>query len=102
MIGWVFFRSPDLGYACDYLRIMFAGNHAYNMFSFMPAWANFITISNGLFMLIGIIFAYPIRIFTFRYLQDKYAGMAMMALLFVATYVFAMTSTFSPFIYFRF
>lgn len=102
MVGWVFFRAPDLGYAVEYLHTMFLGNDAYDMFSFMPAWANFITISNGLFMLIGIIFAYPIRIFSFRFLQNKYTGIAIIALLFVVTYVFAMTSTFSPFIYFRF
>lgn len=102
MAGWVLFRAPDLSYAVDYLRIMFLGNSSYDMFSFLPGWAHCMTISNGLFMLLGIVFSLPIPLFSFRTLQKKCVGTALLTLLFAATYSFAMTSTFSPFIYFRF
>lgn len=102
MVGWVMFRAPDMGYAASYLKIMFLGNPQYDMFSFLPAWEYCITISNALFMLLGMVFAYPIRAFSFRTLQEKPLGIVFLALLFVATYAFAMTSSFSPFIYFRF
>lgn len=102
MVGWVLFRAPDLSYAVNYLKIMFLGNASYDMFSFLPAWMYCITISNGLFMILGIVFSWPISSFSFRTLQTKMTGTVVLALLFVATYCFAMTSTFSPFIYFRF
>lgn len=102
MVGWILFRSPDLSYAVEYLKIMFLGNAGYDMFSFMPAWTRCITISNGLFMILGILFSWPIQTFSFRVLQKKYIGIALITILFIATYCFAMTSNFSPFIYFRF
>ena len=102
MVGWILFRSPDLSYAVEYLKIMFLGNAGYDMFSFMPAWTRCITISNGLFMLLGILFSWPIQTFSFRVLQKKYIGIALITILFISAYCFAMTSNFSPFIYFRF
>ena len=102
MIGWVLFRAPDLSYALEYLKIMFFGNSSYNMYSFIPAWEYCITISNVLFMCLGIVFSYPIKIFSFSYLQNKLLGIFILMLLFIGSYVFSMTSSFSPFIYFRF
>lgn len=102
MIGWVLFRSPSLPYGVKYLQIMFFGNPNHDMFSFLPGWLYCITISNGIFMLLGIIFSWPIKILSYRYLQTKGLGVALLALLFIATYSACMTSTFSPFLYFRF
>ncbi len=102
MTGWVFFRSPDLSYATAYLKIMFLGNAGYDMFSFIPAWRHCITISNGFFMLLGLLFSWPIRIFSFHTLQHRYGGVLTLAVIFFVTYCFAMTSKFSPFLYFRF
>ena len=102
MVGWVIFRAPDLSYAVNYLKIMFMGNISYDMFSFLPAWEHCITISNGLFMLLGMVLSWPISLFSFKTLQNKVTGIVVLVLLFAGAYSFAMTSTFSPFIYFRF
>lgn len=102
MIGWVLFRSPSLPYAAKYLQIMFLGNTNYDMFSFLPGWLYCITISNGIFMLAGVFFSWPISIISYQYLQTRSLGVVMLALFFIATYSFSMTSSFSPFLYFRF
>lgn len=102
MVGWVLFRAPDLGYALHYLKIMFLGNATHDFFSFLPAFRHIITISNGLFLLLGIVFSWPIRCFSFHYLQERYIGIVILAFLFIISYSFAMASTFSPFIYSRF
>ena len=101
LVGWVFFRSPDLPYALNYLNIMFCGNPAHNLYDFLPGW-DCLTISNALFLLLGMVLAYPIRWCSFHFLEAKPAGALFLAGFFLATYAFAMTSTFSPFIYFRF
>lgn len=102
MIGWVLFRSPSLPYAAKYLQIMFLGNTNYDMFSFLPGWLYCITISNGIFMLAGVFFSWPISTISYQYLQTRSLGVVMLALFFIVTYSFSMTSSFSPFLYFRF
>lgn len=101
MIGWVFFRADTLSYATDYLKIMFTGNPNAPTNSFYTA-TNFITYSNLLIMILGIILSYPIissKYDKFRYSKQE---TILLIILFITAYVFAMTSTFSPFIYFRF
>ena len=101
MVGWVFFRADSLSYAKDYLKVMFTGNPNVPTASFYTA-TDFLTYSNLLVVIIGIILSYPIfngKYEKFRY--SKYESV-LLIVLFVVTYVFAMTSTFSPFIYFRF
>lgn len=101
MVGWVFFRADNLSYAKDYLKIMFMGNKNAPMDTFYSA-TNFITFSNLLIMIIAIILSYPI--FNGKYDKFRYSNreIVLLIVLFVIAYVFAMTSTFSPFIYFRF
>ena len=101
IVGWVFFRSNDLSYAWNFLKVMFTGNSQVPMTSFYAA-TEFLTYSNLWIATIGILCAYPI--FSEKYKQFRYSKIEMFLifLLFVVAYVFAMTSTFSPFIYFRF
>ena len=101
MVGWVFFRADSLSYAKDYLKIMFTGNPNAPTHGFYTA-TDFLTYSNLLILMIGIILSYPI--FNGKYDKFRYSKTESLLLivLFVVVYVFAMTSTFSPFIYFRF
>ncbi len=101
MVGWVFFRAENLTYAKDYLKVMFTGNPNVPLNSFYIA-TDFLTYSNLWVILIGILLSYPI--FNGKYNRFRYskAESVLILILFIITYVFTMTSTFSPFIYFRF
>ena len=101
ILGWVFFRASDLSFAKNFIEIMFTGNKNAPVDSFYAA-ANLLTYSNLWIFLIGIILSYPV--FGKRYEKFRYSGSEniLLILLFLTAYVFAMTSTFSPFIYFRF
>ena len=101
VIGWVIFRAETLPQAAQFLRIMFTGNSGVDFNSFYTA-LDFLTYSNLWIAIIGIICSYPI--FSGEYLKFKYSNVEtfLIIFLFIITYVFAMTSTFSPFIYFRF
>ena len=100
LVGWVFFRAEDLSAAVKFLKIMFSGSTA-PLNGFYAA-TNFLTYSNLWAALLGILFAYPI--FGAKYERFRYSKLetVLVFLLFLITYIFAMTSTFSPFIYFRF
>lgn len=100
IVGWLLFRAPDISYAITYLKIMFTGNDKFDITSFISAW-DFMTISNGIFMLLGIIFAYPAVSIIFEKIQHRWIGV-IVSIALTITYLFAMTSTISPFIYFRF
>ena len=101
IVGWVFFRATDLSYASDFLRVMFCGNSSAPLSDFYQL-AKLLTYSNLWVALIGIVCAYPI--FSGKYEKFRYSKTEtfLILLLFIVAYVFAMTSTFSPFIYFRF
>lgn len=101
IVGWVLFRAVDLSQALALLKIMFFGNSAATTDSFYSA-AFFLTYSNIWLMLLSIILSYPI--FGDRYEKFKFTPLEtlLVFILFVIAYVFAVTSTFSPFIYFRF
>lgn len=101
MVGWVIFRAKDLTSAKQYLKIMFFGNKKAPLNSFYQA-TEFLTYSNAIVLIAAILFSYPL--IPQKYADMKYtkADCIAMAFLFVVAYVFAITSTFSPFIYFRF
>ena len=101
MIGWVFFRAENLTHAKDYLKIMFTGNPNAPVNSFYAA-TDFLTYSNLWVIIIGLILSYPV--FNGKYEKFRYSKSEsiLLRVLFIVTFVFAMTSTFSPFIYFRF
>ena len=103
VIGWVIFRAETLAQSIAYLKIMFFGNSHVSIDSFYPA-TSFLTYSNCLIFFIGILFSYPIAksLPKKRNYVLRQCSTICLLLLFVATYVFALTSTFSPFIYFRF
>lgn len=99
-IGWVFFRSPDLAYSVDYIEAMFLGNGA-SFWQLMQAYEA-LTFSWLFSMLAGILFSYP-RINRYFSLRKESSLVILLSLfLFAIAYIFAVTSSFSPFIYFRF
>ncbi len=101
MVGWVFFRADTLNHAKKFLGVMFTGNSSAPASSFYTV-TDFFTFSNLWLLIAGIILSYPI--FNEKYDKFRYSKpeCILLILLFFVTFVFAMTSTFSPFIYFRF
>ena len=99
IVGWVFFRAPDLGYACNYLGTMFGGSAA-AFRSFAPS-LEFITLDRLFVLIVGIVVSYPVFEPIVRRVSEP-VRLAVGTLFFAATYVIAMTSAYSPFIYFRF
>jgi len=99
IVGWVFFRAPDLGYACDYLGNMFGGADA-AFRSFAPAM-DFISLDKLIFMVVGIVVSYPIFEPLARRTPEALRLVCSM-LAITAVFVLSMTSGYSPFIYFRF
>ena len=100
LVGWVIFRAPTMEYAWQYLKNMFCGNAGVRVADFSIA-LEFMTFSNGLVLLLGVFFAYPLASRLFGKV-NHYARVWLIFLLFLVAYVFAMTSRYSPFIYFRF
>lgn len=100
IIGWVFFRAPDLAYAKDYLKAMFIGNDA----NFWLHANAYLAISIMLIesLIVGFIFSYELPNKLIAKLKHSNTGVILCLCLFVIAWAFATTSTFSPFIYFRF
>lgn len=102
LVGWVFFRSPDLSYATEYLAIMLAGNADFSFYYLDDIWHKCLTISNGFFMFVALILSQPIVAFKSDRLCASVAGQLWLAILFCLTLAWALTSSYSPFLYFRF
>jgi len=107
IIGWVLFRSPDLSSAINYLKIMFGvvspTNVGFTVWYYLDPMV--ITI-----IMIAIIASLPIS----KYIQnnvgtyENHSGFSLfvqnayVALLLAICIMFMATSTYNPFIYFRF
>ena len=99
VVGWVLFRAPDLGYAGAYLGNMFGGGSA-SFRSFTPL-IDFIALDKVVFMAVGVVASYPVFEPVARRVPET-VRLACGALLFAVVFILAMTSAYSPFIYFRF
>ncbi len=99
-VSWVFFRAPDLPYATAYLRAMFTYTNV--RFWEVSNACNAISISSVLVAWVAMVFAYarPNGFFAAR--KERVWAIGLTGLLFFVAYVFAVTSSFSPFLYFRF
>jgi alginate O-acetyltransferase complex protein AlgI len=110
MVGWVFFRSPDIGYAFEYLKAM-AGFGGGDHSVYYPAL--YINAKVIAFMIIGILGAVPL----FPALNKWYDGQkgktlfqrgyvilynVYLAVLLLASAMAMAGGTYKPFIYFRF
>jgi alginate O-acetyltransferase complex protein AlgI len=99
IVGWVFFRAPDLSYAVAYLGNMFGGAEA-AFTSFIPS-IDFAVLNWFLLMAAGIIASYPVFDRLVAHVPEA-VRLVGAIVLFSVVYMVAMTSAYSPFIYFRF
>lgn len=99
IVGWVLFRAPDLGYAGSYLAAMFGGSEA--AFRSFACSIKFLTLDRMIFLGIGCVAAYPVFEPLVRRVPET-IRLVCAGVLFAGTYILAMTSAYSPFIYFRF
>ncbi|KAF0819036.1 putative poly(beta-D-mannuronate) O-acetylase [Bacillus sp. ZZV12-4809] len=110
IIGWVFFRSETFSYAFDYLQAMFGLNG-------MPLWdseTSFYLTQNGIVIAIAIIVSMPVFDLirkTLNSVMNKKENTRLSydlivsagyVLVFLVTIVSVVSTTFNPFIYFRF
>ena len=101
IVGWVIFRANTLPQAGQFLKIMFCGNPNAPINSFYKA-TEFLTYSNLIVFVVAIVFSYPLMPKIYAAKRYSKTDCVLIGMLFVVAYVFAITSTFSPFIYFRF
>ncbi len=104
MIGWVFFRSPDLTYSTGFLKVMFLGNEAAEISNQVARLSNshFVWMALGL-ALIG--YSPLVKIAVAKLSKNKILAMILDFIL-VAVFVLALVrlsaATHNPFIYFQF
>ena len=104
MIGWVFFASPTLSSAIDYIKVMFGiGAH-----SFIDSTGIYYLYTNAIILIILAVCSTPIV----KRVLDKLAGInklrfinpaliTYMIILFLTT-AYLVNETYNPFLYFRF
>lgn len=100
MLGWVLFRSENFSYAKDFYMILF-GDGNLDFFD-CPALFHLIGTGDVLIAIIGFLFCYPTINSWFSKRKETRQVALLSLILFFLAYVFAVTSQFSPFIYFRF
>lgn len=106
MLGWVLFRAPDLSHAINYTASMFGLiNNPLSSTDAVFLWQD-----NRFFILIGILFSFPVVKTFVKHLKDYvlYNKISKVltpllygALLFI-TCAYIVNSTYNPFIYFNF
>lgn len=107
MIGWVFFRSPNFSYATSFILGLFGFNEpGQNFFTNVNLYAN-LNIFFILSFLFGIFLCFDwtsnkVIISICNCMKKYYVFDIYILALFIISITFAITSNFSPFIYFRF
>ncbi len=105
MIGWVFFRSPDLSYSLGFLKTMFAGNEVASISQAALRLTNshFIWFS---FVLALISFSPLMKNFSLKLMRKNKIFISVFDLFLIVTFIFALmrlsAATHNPFIYFQF
>lgn len=107
IIGWVFFRAPDLGYALNYIQVMFGLIKPYDIGFSVWYYLNPMVITMLVLACIGSTSIYNymvVRVGNNRELTGFGTSIqtVYVALLFILCIMFVSTSTYNPFIYFRF
>lgn len=109
VIGWIMFRSETLGYAGEYLAVMFGASHQ----ELLSDQAMYYITEYRLEFLLAIVASTPI----YRYIKEKlstfqtgswverleaFASPIVLVSMFLLCIMNLVNSTFNPFIYFRF
>lgn len=105
IIGWVIFRSPDIGYALNYIKTMFG----VNLTLATDAQALYYARENLVYFIAGIIFSVPaaggLAKLKLRLKPAGIEGLAyvlVLLLLFIVSTSYLVKGTYNPFIYFNF
>ncbi len=106
MIGWVFFRSPDLPAGWDYLRLLFGLRSGSAGFRYFPI-GYYLPRDVVFCLILAVIFAWlPVERFERRRFWQSAPGVALAGLTSLALIAYSAivlsTVGFNPFIYFRF
>ncbi|MCF2668087.1 MULTISPECIES: MBOAT family O-acyltransferase [Lachnospiraceae] len=104
MIGWVFFFSPSLGGAADYLKVMFgAGAHG-----LVDQESLYLLKTNLISWVVLILGSTPVVHRTYEQILRRMGGKSVVvncvvyAILFLLCVAYLVTETYNPFLYFRF
>ena len=104
MIGWVFFFSPSLGGAADYLKVMFgAGAHG-----LVDQESLYLLKTNLKSWVVLILGSTPVVHRTYEQILRRMGGKSVVAncvvyaILFLLCVAYLVTETYNPFLYFRF
>ncbi|MDR1618231.1 MAG: MBOAT family protein [Treponema sp.] len=102
IIGWVFFRAEGLQNALKYLGVMFGLMRNISYFS----WRFYLTPNTVIALVLAVIASMPVtkwRVFNCqRTAWFKYISPILIIILFFISGVFVVSSSYNPFIYFRF
>lgn len=106
IVGWVLFRAPNLEFAWEYIKVMFSMKMNKNM-SMTAFW--YLTPKVIVTLILGIMASLPLNQYAkkkFSILEGTYFKIILMnigtIILFFFSIMYVITSTYNPFIYFRF
>lgn len=107
LVGWVLFRAPDISYALDYLKIMFGFKTPFNVGFTVWYYLDPMVLA---VLIIAAIASLPISKYIGENVgaYEEHNGFSLfiqnvyIALLLIICIMFMVTSTYNPFIYFRF
>lgn len=107
VVGWVLFRAPSLDYAGNYLKVMFGILKPYDVGYSVWFYLNPMVIT---MLIIACIASMPVWEYIEKYIgvKEKNLGFrlfiqnAYVAVLLIVSIMFLATTTYNPFIYFRF
>lgn len=107
MISWLIFMSPDLTVAVDFMKLMF-GFTSSEFVNF--SYAYFFTLKNILLVIIALIGATALHLKWFQVLSDKINRSKVLFIIqevvlfsfIIASVIFMVNSSYSPFIYFQY
>lgn len=100
MLGWVLFRSESFSYAGNFYSVLF-GNSSYAFYDCASLF-NLVRGGDVFIATIGVLLCYPKLNLWFSSRKSSVVVGVLSLVLFFLAYTFAVTSQFSPFIYFRF
>lgn len=100
IVGWVIFRASSVNAAFIFLRNMFCGNPQVAD-AFFPVAIPVVSVKMVIVMVSGVVLSYP-RVPQLFARLNEVMKLPLEFLILVVAFIFAVTSSFSPFIYFRF
>ncbi|MBI4856092.1 MAG: MBOAT family protein [Acetobacterium woodii] len=104
IIGWVFFTSPNLGYALHYLSVMFFMSGA----PFIDATGIYYLYTNLILLVICVVCSTPIVHRQYRKIlhsEKRWVvpfGLGLNSVIMFLSVAYLVTETYNPFLYFRF